>query len=147
MTHTMIFDGTTTEGRGRLSPFGEVWSRWMRALVSFLRSEGGTAGGAPPEEPDGEPAAPRAAAEGGRRGASLTLATAYDVKLYRPTYEPLLKPEPKPSSQPPDEPDPPPSGYTHVDLVNGIRRPWPSVLLAVLRRVFGDSSPPSQRRG
>ncbi|HMB51854.1 MAG TPA: hypothetical protein VKU40_00970 [Thermoanaerobaculia bacterium] len=112
----------------------------MRALVSFLRSESGTAGGEPPEEP----VALKAAAETDEgRG----LASAYDLRLYRPTYEPLLKPEPEPNSQPPDEPDPPPSGYTHLDVRDGIRRPWPTVVLGVLGRIFGGSFPPSQTKG
>lgn len=138
MTFTMIFDGTTTEDLGRPSTLGGTWSRWMRALISFLRSESGTAGGEPPEEPPEEPVALQAAAEDGEM---LTLASAYDVKRYRPTYEPLLRPEPEPNSQPPDEPDPPPSGYTQDDKVEG-GRPWPFLLLAVLRAIFGDTPPP-----
>jgi hypothetical protein len=146
MTHTMMFDRTMEGGRERLSPLGEVWSRWMRALVSLLRSESATASGAPPPDDDeavDEPVAPQAAAE---RGGRLTLASAYDVELYRPTYEPLLQPEPKPNSQPPDEPDPPPSGYTHVSEIDGVRRPWPAVLLAVLRRIFGATPLPLDER-
>lgn len=144
MTFTMMFDGTTTEERGRPSALGEAWTRWMRALVSFLRSESGSAGGAPPEKPPEEPPelVARQAAESGEKP---SLASAYDVKLYRPTYEPLMQPEPPPNTQPPDQPDPPPSGYTLVGEIEDQSRPWPAVVLGVLGGIFGDKPPPTTK--